>query len=608
MTEWQGRNLLCFGDNLQFLTDMDMFPNECVDLIYLDPPFNSQQNYNVLFKEASGTPEAAQFKAFEDTWRWDTAANDALTRIHTDRVVPRPLVELMNTLMKFLKPSPMMAYLAQMAIRLVHMHRVLKRSGSLYLHCDPTASHYLKLLLDGIFGPTNFRNEIIWQRTSAHANVIQKYAAVHDVLLFYTASSQYSWNPALIAYEREYLDMFLDQVDEKGRRYFRRDLTASMSRASSGQLYEWKGIRPPPSRCWAMTKERMDELDAQGKIHWPKKVGGMPRLKLYAEELPGVPCRDLWTDIKIMHNLSAERMGYPTQKPLSLLQRIVSVSSNPGDVVLDPFCGCGTTIDAVEVLNAEIAGVNERMAREARQKRRKKEVELTPLRTWIGIDVTHLSINLIKHRLTRFTPPPVYEVIGEPGSLSGAAALARQDPYQFQFWALGLIGARPWGGRKKKGADQGIDGVRYFLDEYKGGNPIYRKMLVQVKSGKVGSKDVRDLVGTLSREQVEMGVFITLAEPTAPMKQEAASAGTYISPWGKKPFPRIQILTIEELMADPYRPNPRCLLIPGGSSGQHTLADPPKFKSNGPDQGKLFGADQDGHRPPTDAEDGDDEA
>jgi hypothetical protein len=274
MTEWQGRNLLCFGDNLQFLTDMDMFPNECVDLIYLDPPFNSQQNYNVLFKEASGTPEAAQFKAFEDTWRWDTAANDALTRIHTDRVVPRPLVELMNTLMKFLKPSPMMAYLAQMAIRLVHMHRVLKRSGSLYLHCDPTASHYLKLLLDGIFGPTNFRNEIIWQRTSAHANVIQKYAAVHDVLLFYTASSQYSWNPALIAYEREYLDMFLDQVDEKGRRYFRRDLTASMSRASSGQLYEWKGIRPPPSRCWAMTKERMDELDAQGKIHWPKKVGG----------------------------------------------------------------------------------------------------------------------------------------------------------------------------------------------------------------------------------------------------------------------------------------------------------------------------------------------
>jgi len=236
--------------------------------------------------------------------------------------------------------------------------------------------------------------------------------------------------------------------------------------------------------------------------------------------------------------------------------------------VLDPFCGCGTTIDAVETLNRE-------------------NPKLQP-RTWIGIDVTHLSINLIKHRLTRFDPPPVYDVIGEPTSVSGAAALAAQDAYQFQFWALGLIGARPKGGTKKKGADQGIDGVRFFVDEIKAGHQVIKKMLVQVKSGKVSSKDIRDLVGTMSREDAELAVFITLAESTAPMKQEAGSAGMYTSPWDGRPYPRLQILTIKGLLADPYCPNPRCLLVPGGLTSRHTLPEPPKHKGKAANQSKLF--------------------
>jgi DNA modification methylase len=614
MTDWQGKNLLCFGDNLQFLTDTDMFPKECVDLIYLDPPFNSQQSYNVLFREASGSAEAAQIKAFEDTWIWDAAARDALTRIHLkDSKVPAPLVDLISTFTHFLKASPMMAYLVQMAIRLVHMHRILKPTGSLYLHCDPTASHYLKLVLDGIFGPKSFLNEIVWKRSSAHSDTKQgmrRCGRIHDVILLYAKTENYAWNSQYSAYSDDYAESEYRHVFANGRGYKETDVTAA--RPGGDTEYEWrvkrrigknarweadleeeylrpkskteyKGVTPYTGRYWAYSKENMAKFAREGLlIH---RQTGMPRLVQFLDNMPGVPIQDLWTDIPPA--IGRENLGYPTQKPTDLLKRIVSTSSNPGDVVLDPFCGCGTTIDAVETLNRENPDA--------------------PARTWIGIDVTHLSINLIKHRLTRFTPPPVYEVIGEPGSVSGAAALARQDPYQFQFWVLGLIGARPWGGTRKKGADKGIDGVRFFVDERKNGQDVTKRMLVQVKSGKVGSKDIRDFVGTLSREEAEMGVFITLAEPTAPMKQEAASAGTYISPWGKKHFPRVQILTIEELMADQYRPKPKCLLVPGGSDDQHTLAEPPKYKTNGPDQGKLFVPDRDGHRPPSDAEEGDDE-
>ncbi len=565
MPEWDDKNLLCYGDNLHFLRDSGLFPDECIDLVYLDPPFNSQQSYNVLFKEAEGTPAAAQIKAFEDTWRWDQAANEALTQVHTDPAVPAPLAELMKTFISFLRPSPMMAYLVQMAIRLVHLHRVLKPTGSLYLHCDPTASHYLKLILDAVFAPRRFMNEIIWKRTSAHSSA-KRCGPVHDVLLFYAKSEQYTWNADYQAYDPQYVEAFFDHTDPDGNRWKRMDLTgAGTRRGETGQT--WRGIDiTSKGRHWAYPPSELDNLDKQGRIHWPKKRGGMPRLKQYLDDMPGVPLQDVWTDIPTMHNLAAERLGYPTQKPLALLKRIIAASSNPGDVILDPFCGCGTTIDAVETLN------------------RDKPEDAS--RRWIGIDITHLSINLIKHRLTRFDPLPDYEVVGEPASVNGAAALAQQDPFQFQFWALGLIGARPAGGRKKKGADEGIDGVRYFVDAFKGKRPQFKRMLVQVKSGKVGSRDVRDFRGTLEREDAEMGAFITLKDPTEPMRKEAAAAGMYTSPWDERAYPRIQLLTVEDLLADPDVPNPRCCRIPGGTT-QHTLPEAPRHKGK-TKQGGLF--------------------
>ena len=223
MTEWEGKNLLCYGDNLGFLTDKDLFPDECIDLVYLDPPFNSQQSYNVLFRETSGTPAAAQIKAFEDTWTWDMAANEALTQIHQDSNVPAPLVELMKTFMDFLKPSPMMAYLVQMAIRLVHMHRILKPTGSLYLHCDPTASHYLKMVLDSIFGPKCFVNEVVWRRYGAHNDVGQgskHFGRVHDTLLFYGKTESRIWNQVFRPLAREYVRKTYTKVEPESDRLF----------------------------------------------------------------------------------------------------------------------------------------------------------------------------------------------------------------------------------------------------------------------------------------------------------------------------------------------------------------------------------------------------
>ncbi len=515
------QNTLYYGDNLPILRDYIQAAS--IDLVYLDPPFNSNRSYNVLFQDESGADSDAQIKAFDDTWHWGASAE----RIYTDLVQESPdhVSRMIAALRDFVGTNQMLAYLVMMAARLVELHRVLKPTGSLYLHCDPTASHYLKVILDAIFGPEKFVNEIIWKRTSAHANVVQKYGTIHDVLLFYTVSDKFTWNQQYTPHDDEYIGTFFDQVDQEGRKYARRDLTASMQRASSGQLYEWKGIRPPPSRCWAMTQNKMDELDAQGRIHWPKKEGGMPRLKIYPEDTPGSPLQDIWTDIRTMHNLSSERLGYPTQKPVALLERIISASSNPGDLVLDPFCGCGTAVVAAQQLE----------------------------RHWIGIDVTHLSIALQKNRLKDMfdlVAGTDYAVVGEPQTMGAARQLAQEDRFQFQFWALSLIGARPLGadaGSKqgKRGADRGVDGVITFIDDATG-KP--KRALVQVKSGHVKSGDIRDLRGVVEREGAVVGIFLTLEPPTREMETEAVSAGFYTSPGWQRDYPRLQILTIANLL------------------------------------------------------------
>jgi len=506
-------NTLYYGDNLDVLRHH--VRDESVDLVYLDPPFNSNASYNVLFAAQDGTRSAAQIKAFEDTWRWDqAAAYDYRQTVEQGGRVSQAM-QAFHTL---LGPSNMLAYLAMMAPRLLELRRVLKPTGSLYLHCDPTASHYLKLLLDAVFGPEHFRSEIVWKRTSAHSSA-KRYGPVHDLLLFYTKSKDFTWVPQFGPYSEEYLGSKYRNVNEQGRRFRLSDLTAlGVRQGSSGQ--PWRGFDPAPKGLhWKFTIESLERLDSEGRINWPVR-GGWPSYRRYLDEVRGVPLQDVWTDIDPINSQAAERLGYPTQKPEALLERIIKASSNEGDVVLDPFCGCGTAIAVAQRLK----------------------------RRWIGIDITYLAVTLMKYRLlTAFGEQiaKTYRVVGEPVSVDDAASLAREDPYQFQWWAVGLVGARTV--EQKKGADQGVDGRLFFHDDHSGKT---KQIILSVKAGKTGPAHVRDLRGVVEREKAEIGVLLTMQEPTQPMRSEAAEAGFYVSPtWADRQFPRIQLLTVAELLA-----------------------------------------------------------
>jgi site-specific DNA-methyltransferase (adenine-specific) len=510
-------NTLFYGDNLNILREYIL--DESIDLIYLDPPFNSNRNYNVLFKDESGSESEAQITAFEDTWHWNQVAQDAYDHLVTQS--PDHISTMIGALHTAIGTNQMMAYLVMMAIRLVELHRVLKPTGSLYLHCDPTASHYLKIILDTIFGPEQFRNEIIWKRTSAHSdtkqgNVIHM-GRVHDVLLFFTKSDETRRTEIYQPYSEEYTSKFYRHTDSDGRHYQLDNISGPGGAAKGNPQYEFLGV----TRYWRYTREKMQELYEQGKII-QTSPGAVPRYKRYLDEMPGVPLQDLWDDILPLGAQAAERLGYPTQKPLTLLERIIQTSSNPGDFVLDSFCGCGTAIAAAQKLG----------------------------RKWIGIDITHLSIALQKYRLEAMYPGIQFDIKGEPKDIGAARQLAQSDRYQFQWWALSLIRAKPLGGQEgsktgKKGSDKGIDGVITFIDDTTG-KP--KRVLVQVKSGHVKSGDIRDLVGTVQRENAAIGVFITLEPPSKDMLTEAVSAGSYETSWSHQKYPRIQIKTIAELL------------------------------------------------------------
>jgi site-specific DNA-methyltransferase (adenine-specific) len=491
MDAW--KNQLFFGDNLEILRS-GRIPVGSVDLIYLDPPFNSNATYNILFAEKSGEKSAAQITAFEDTWHWGDeamAAYDDAMKLGAPR-----LADLLQALRAFLGQNDMMAYLTMMAVRLVELHRVLKPTGSLYLHCDPTASHYIKLLLDAIFSQKNFRNEIIWKRTSAHSSA-KRLGPIHDIIFYYTKTDSYNWNPLYTEHAEKYIRSHYSQMDDEGRRWTASDLTANGIRhGSSGE--PWRGFDvTAKGNHWKFKIEKLEQLDAAGRIYWPSG-GGWPRYKRYLDEMKGVSLQDLWDDIPPINAVAKERLGYPTQKPEALLARIIQASSNEGDIVLDPFCGCGTTITVAERLK----------------------------RRWLGIDVTHLAITLIKKRLHDTYGPELapYEVIGEPADTMGAEALAEQNRHQFEWWALGLVDAFP-AQDKKKGADKGVDGVIYFKDDAGG---AHKKIIVQVKSGHVSAPMVQQLKGAMEQEKAQIGAFITLKSPTKPMKEEAASAGFYV--------------------------------------------------------------------------------
>lgn len=525
-------NKLFYGDNLHVLREQ--VADESVDLIYLDPPFNSKRDYNLLFKtpkkpakasnlSASGkaaqtveesdadTPYSdAQITAFEDTWHWNDVAEREFGEIikcsNTD------VSELMKALRSFLKENDMLAYLTMMCNRLLELHRVLRPTGSLYLHCDPTASHYLKLVLDGVFGKENYVNEIVWERSAPKGHAFTRYASAHDVILFYSKSEKTTWNPPYVAHRDEYIESHYGSVEPETGRRFQLDNLLNPAKNRPNLTYEF----PPDSgnvRVWRWTYKR------------------------YLDEMPGTHVSTVWTDIPPINSQADERMGYPTQKPVALLERIISASSNEGDLVLDPFCGCGTAVHAAEKLG----------------------------RRWVGIDITHLSIGLIERRMKDAFPAlrekTAFEVIGTPQDLGAARDLAERDKYQFQSWACMLVGAQMYKGGKK-GADSGIDGLLWI----EVGKSKTEKVIVQVKGGGHGGRAaIATLVGDVSREKAAIGLFVTLVEPTREMVKEAAAAGHFESPHHGA-FPKIQILTIEGLLSGKARPQ-----FPDMSRGEQTF-------------------------------------
>ncbi len=500
-------NHLYYGDNLDVLRQQ--IKSESVDLIYLDPPFNSNATYNVLFRGPSGDSSQAQIEAFEDTWHWNNQAEKAFDEVMQG---PNPDVgDMLRAMRSFLRDNDMMAYLTHMAVRMIELHRVLKPTGSIYLHCDPTASHYLKVLMDAVFGVRQFQNEIVWKRTTSHNDAKNRFGDVADKVFFYSKSDTFNYSTQYGPYDEEYLKDKYTHRDEAGRIYRLDNLRSPQPRPNL--TYDYKGYRPHPNG-WAVSREKMEELDRQSRLEFPKSPEGRIQLRRYLDERKGMPLGNVWTDIPPINSQAQERLGYPTQKPVALLERILSASSKPGDVVLDPFCGCGTTVHAAQKLD----------------------------RQWIGIDITHLSISLIEKRLKDAFPGIQFNVHGTPKDLEGARDLSNRDKYQFQWWAVSLVDAVPFGG-KKKGADGGIDGHIFF----RSGAKTVEKAIVSVKGGGVGVKDIRELIAVVDRERAKIGVYISLEPHTEPMKKEAAGAGLYDGPTGK--VPKIQLFTIEELFA-----------------------------------------------------------
>ena len=518
------QNTLYYGDNLTVLREH--IPDDSVDLVYLDPPFNSNATYNILFKEKTGEESPAQIKAFTDTWDWTQETQRTFEQeIIQNPGTPEPVKDMISAFRQFIGQNAMLAYLVMMTPRLVELRRVLKPTGSLYLHCDPTASHYLKLLLDAALGAWNFKNEITWERTRGRSDG-RHWGNTTDTILFYAKSNNYLWQNVYQARQTE--------ADSTSG-----DLTAAETRNGiSGE--PWQGYNPTAfGRHWAVPRDnhlarwieenripgylqianphdRLDALNEAGLVAW--STMGRPSIIRPSEASAGAKINNLWNDITRASNW--ERLGYPTQKPQALLERIIQASSNEGDVVLDPFCGCGTAVAAAQALG----------------------------RQWIGIDVTHLAVALMKNRLRtayNLEPGQDYAVVGEPADVGSARALAEQDRFQFQFWALSLLEAFPRE-EGKRGPDGGIDGVISFVD---GPKRDMHKAIVQVKSGHVSAPQIVQLKGVVDREKASLGLFITLDAPTSVMQREAVAAGFFPSDIWQKDYPKIQIRTIEELLA-----------------------------------------------------------
>lgn len=515
-------NRLYFGDNLTVLREH--IEQESVDLVYLDPPFNSKAQYNVLYETPANHRETAQRSAFRDSWHWEEEAQACF-----EHAVAHggSAAAILTSLKTALGRSDTMAYLSMMAARLIEIRRAMRPTASLYLHCDPTASHYLKIIMDGIFGPRSFKNEVVWKRTGSHGGS-KRWGPIHDTLLFYTASERYTWNRVFQDYDSKYLRDFYRFSDGRGQYRLVTLTGAGIREGDSGK--PWRGVDPTDSgRHWAVpmkalaaaypnldlstmnTQEKLDLLDKAGLVYWPSR-GSVPQQKRYADEAPGVPIQDIVTDIGPISSQARERLGYPTQKPVALLRRIIEASSNIGDVVLDPFCGCGTSVYAASELE----------------------------RRWVGIDISYFGVRLIHRRVTEnFFKVPV-SVSGVPADLASAEALAEAAPYGFQQWAVDELGCQIWNDGKK-GADGGIDGEMWFF----AGPGAPGRLLVQVKGGrrpKLGA--VREFARVVDSEGAQMGVYFSRAPITADMRSESAAAGVFKI--GSAAYPRLALVSLED--------------------------------------------------------------
>ena len=523
-------NRLYYGDNLDILRRK--IASDSVDLCYIDPPFNSKRNYFQIYNNQGGE-DRAQAQAFVDTWSWGEDAVEALDYIlDIERLQSSPnaqtgrwteqTVELIRGLEKVLGRGALLAYIVSMTLRIVEIHRVLKPTGSFYLHCDPTASHYLKLVLDAVFCGQGglYRNEVIWKRTTAHSDAAEM-GNVHDTLLFYSKGLTATWNKVFQPYDQSYIDSHYRRKDEKGR-HFRLSDTTAYGLSGGGYTYEWRGV----TKLWRYPIEKMQAHHDAGRLRYTRH--GTPEYIRYLDEMPGMPLSDVWNDIPPINPRAQERLGYPTQKPEALLERIIRASSNPGDVVLDAYCGCGTTVAVAQRLG----------------------------RQWIGIDITYQSIALILKRLEdRYTESGEWPEIerdlildGVPQDKDSAIALANKKDdrtrKEFEKWAVLTYSRNQARINEKKGADGGIDGIAYFfIDKDTNGKAIF-----QVKSGKTGRGDLAKLNSDRLREKAEFGILICMDLPTKPMRDEIAAAGKYKHPMLDREDDRLQVVTIAEIV------------------------------------------------------------
>ena len=508
-------NKLYYGDCLTIIRDKMRLAS--VDLIYLDPPFNSKRNYNAIYKDETGRPLPVQVEAFCDMWELDEQRERAIRSMPVlmrEAGIDDSVAEFWRIWLNALRNTQprLLAYLSYMVERVIWMKGILKPTGSIYLHCDPTASHYLKVMLDGVFGHDNFRNEIIWKRTSAHSDA-KAMGAVHDCILHYTATDKFTFNAQHVAYDKEYVKIRYKHQDEDGRKWMDDNITAK-GLSGGGYEYEYKG----KLSIWRVPLERMKELDEQNRLYFTRN-GGI-RIKRYLDQMKGLPLSDLWMDINPINSQSKERLGYATQKPVALLERILCASTNKGDVVLDPFCGCATTLEAAHKLG----------------------------RRWIGIDIAFHAIRRVTQVRLRercdLLDGRDFEIEGVPLTLEGAQYLWEQDKYHFQQWVIEQVDGFV---TSKRTADGGIDGRLYFDI----GEKEFQSMVIEVKGGEsVNIGVVRDLRGVLEREDALLAGLIVMKElgtvKTRNFKREMAAAGD-LEVNGKF-YPRMQMLTVADIL------------------------------------------------------------